>query len=156
MEIMKILKNNKVVGMVGMLLMFIGTIAPFYVVKILSLSTSASLIKNWKGIVIILLIVAGLLFMFRDKVVELVPSLKDNPFTKKVQSLKYKFLCVLVGIIIGLVILILIADSESLKYVSFGWGFYVLIIGIILTALHAYFYEDVAPAAPVKKTKSNK
>ena len=142
MNIMKILKNNKVIGMAGMILIFIGTIAPFYVVKLYGLSTSASLIKNWKGIVIILLVVAGLLFMFRDKVIELIPSLKGKPFTKKVQSLKYKFLCVLVGIIVGLVIIILIADSESLKYVSFGWGFYVLIIGIILTAIHGYLYES--------------
>ena len=150
MDLMKILKNNKVIGMAGMLLIFIGTIAPFYVVKILGLSTSASLVRNWKGIVIILLVVIGLLFMFRDKVIELVPSLKGKPFTKKVQSLKYKFLCVLVGIILGLVVLVIIADSASLKYVSFGWGFYVLIVGIILTAVHAYFYEEKVPSKKKK------
>ena len=150
MDIMKILKTNKLLGLLGLIILFVGVIGPFFVVSLFGFSTSTALVNHWEGIVIIILIVASLLFMYKEKVVELVPSLKNNPFVKKVMTQKYKVLLVFAIIIAALVIIELISDSNSLSLVHFGWGFYLYWIGVLLFGVHTFFYN------PDETSKSKK
>ncbi|MDD6223991.1 MAG: hypothetical protein PUB18_03230 [bacterium] len=107
-------KNAQYIGYAGCVLLLIGNFLPFLTVKLFGLSQSINFIDTNGKIVVVAAIIAGVLFFLK----------------------KDKFATIPAGISLA-VIIYNIADTDVLEYsgygvVSFGFGFWLLILGIIL------------------------
>lgn len=74
---MEAIKNKRILALVGIICLFIGTITPYFKVSLLGYSYSISLWKYWEGKVIVALIIANTMFIFKDYLQKYVPQVFD-------------------------------------------------------------------------------
>lgn len=131
---MEKLKNTKILGIVGNALLLIGTFLPMFVVSFLGLSQSVSFIQGADGVIVALLSIASLLIIFADKLSSKVP------FFEKLTNQKLT----LVTTAISAILLIIAVSSVSKSYgslTSFGFGFYVMILGLVGAIAYPFLYK---------------
>ena len=81
---MSVLKNKRILAIIGIVLIFLGTILPYYILTILGYSTSVSLWGYWEGKIITALIVLNTLFIFKDLIQKYIPGLFNSNLGQKI------------------------------------------------------------------------
>ena len=142
---MEILKTKRYLGMVGAALVIIGLFLPFVTVSVSLFGVSNSQSTSWIGaggldaILVLILSVVTLLMIFSDKLVEKVPFFEK--FTNQKLTLVPTALS-------ALLLIISIANASSafgivgsLGSVGFGFGFWLIIIGLVACAAYPFIYK---------------
>ena len=160
-EILNKIKNTRILGAVGLGIMFIATFLPYIVASIFGFSSSVSLFGYWEGKVTLLVCFANLLFVFKDYVKKYVPQLFNSNIGKAIENAKPIFSLIPTGVAV-LLNIILMARVSGYSYIHFGIGFYVMIIGIACMIAYAILYKEpasedsAAPAEPAAPAEDNK
>lgn len=135
---MDYLKNSKILGIVGNALVAVGCFLPFISVSVFGISQSASYIQG-DGVFVLILSIIALVMIFADKLVEKVP------FLEKVRNPK---LTLIPTAISAILVVIAIVNSTSagglgggLVNVSFGFGFWMIVIGLVASAAYPFLYK---------------
>ncbi len=122
---MKVLKENaKWIGLGGCVLMIIGCFLPFATVSALGLSQSVNYIDGDGVFVVIAAVVAAILIYLKKGKLILIPSLISAAF-------------VIYDAASGSS-----AASSSLANVSFGIGFFLIVIGIICVSAYPFLDNE--------------
>lgn len=139
---MEKLKQTRILGIVGILGIFLGTLLPYFKISIFGLyQYNVKLWGYWEGKVIVLLMIASALFIFKDYVEKYVPQMYQSGFGKMIQKANPKMVLVpAILVAIFAIYLFFNIDVDS-KYITYGIGFYVLWIGIISLVAHCFLYK---------------
>ena len=133
-KVLSILKNTKILGIIGAILLIIGNFFTFASVKVLWVEQSVSFIEG-NGVFVLILGILALLIVFIDFILSKIPEGKLK-FLFKLRNQKI----VLIPAIISAIILF-IDGSESFELGSAGLGFYLLLIGVIALAIYPFLYK---------------
>ena len=139
---MEIIKNKRILALVGIIGLILGCFLPYYTVSLFGYSESISLWGYWEGKIILILTLANALFIFQDFIEKYIPRLFNNwigNLVQKSKNPKYALVpTILVAVFAFSLIIRLDIDTD---YVDHGLGFWVLWIGIISLIGHAIFYK---------------
>ena len=135
-KVLSFLKNTKILGIVGSILLIIGTLFPFYTVSFLGIKASVKLIENTAGKIMLVVGIISLAMVFIDFIISKIPEGKAT-FLSKLKNQKL----VLIPAAIALILLIVSANQDTYGLGKLVFGFYLLLIGIIALVAYPFMYK---------------
>ena len=135
-KVLSVLKNTKILGIVGSILLIIGTLFPFYTVSFLGIKASVKLIENTAGKIMLVVGIISLAMVFIDFIISKIPEGKAT-FLSKLKNQKL----VLIPAAIALILLIVSANQDTYGLGKLAFGFYLLLIGIIALVAYPFMYK---------------
>lgn len=135
------IKETRILALIGLICVFVGVITPYITFSILGYVRSLALWEYWEGKAIIVLLLANVLFIFRDYVEKYVPQLFKSELGKKIKDANPKLAIVPVVLIAAITIYMTSTIGVSSSYAKHGLGFYSLWIGVICLVGHTVFYK---------------
>lgn len=135
------LKNTKILGGVGIIGMFLGTILPYFNISVLGYTKTISLWGYWEGKVIILLTLANLLFIFKDFIKKYIPQMFNSGLGRMIDNANAKLVIIPTVLAAIFAIYMIVNINVDSTYIKYGVGFYVLWIGIIASLAHSFIYK---------------
>lgn len=140
---MEKLKNTRILGLVGIICLFLGTVLPF--IGSSKLKLWISLYNYWEGKVVLVLILANTLFIFKDYVEKYAPQLFSKDFGVWIKNANQKFVLI-PTCIMGFLELYLMNTvgifSRFAGVLDFGIGLYLSILGTICLFGHCFIYKN--------------
>ena len=130
---MEKLKTTKILGAVGAMLLIIGNFFPFMTIKFFG-KRSINFIDG-NGVFTLILGIIALLLIFIDLIIAKIPEGKAN-FLYKLRNPKW---LLVPGILSAIIILVDSGDVFELG--SPGFGFWLLVIGVVAVIAHAFIYK---------------
>ena len=130
---MEKLKTTKILGAVGAILLIIGNFFPFMTIKFFG-KRSINFIDG-DGVFTLILGIIALLLIFIDLIIAKIPEGKAN-FLYKLRNPKW---LLVPGILSAIIILVDSGDVFELG--SPGFGFWLLVIGVVAVIAHAFIYK---------------
>lgn len=138
---MEKIKNTRILSMIGLLCLFLGVILPYFTFSFLGIKQSIALWSYWEGKVMMILIVANVLFIFKDYVEKYVPQLLNSTIGKKIQNANPK-LAIIPTILVAVFAVYLYTKTDiDSNYIKHGLGFWSLWIGVICLVAHTFLYK---------------
>lgn len=140
---MKVIKNKKVLALVGICCLILGVFLPYFTITIWGYSESYSLWSYWEGKVILILTLANALFIFGDFIEKRVPQLFNNSvgkLVKKANNPKFSLVPTILTVLLLIYMLVEIGTDYS-EFLKYGLGFWMNWIGIAALIGHAIFYK---------------
>ena len=134
-KVLSVLKNSKILGIVGAILLIIGNFFSFATVKMFWVEESVSFIEG-DGVFVLISGIISLLIIFIDFILSKIPEGKLK-FLFKLRNQKI----VLIPAIISAIILF-IDGRNAFDVGSAGLGFYLLLIGIIALVIYPFVYKE--------------
>ena len=83
---MEVIKNKKILALIGIIMLLLGTFLPYFTVSIFGYSQSISLWGYWEGKIVLALTLANALFIFKDWIEQYVPQLFNNNVGRLVEK----------------------------------------------------------------------
>jgi len=141
---MEKLRNTRILALVGIIALVLGTIMPYITVSVFGYSDSISLWGYWEGKLIVVLAVANLLFIFKDFVEKYIPQLFNTTLGRKIKNLNNPKFSLIPTVLVAVFAIYLYnkLDLDAIsKYLKYGLGFWSLWIGVISLVAHAILYK---------------
>ncbi len=141
-QVMEKVKKTRVLGLIGIIGLILGTILPYIKVSLFGYSQTLSLWKYWEGKVIILLAVLNTMFIFKDYIKQYVPQLFNSPFGKWIENANDKMS--LIPTVLSAVFAIYLyseLSGEMGSYLKYSVGFYVLWASIACLVAFSFLYK---------------
>ncbi len=155
-QVMEKLKKTRILALIGIIGLILGTILPYIKVSLFGYSQTLSLWKYWEGKVIILLAVLNTMFIFKDYIKQYVPQMFNSPFGKWIENANDKMS--LIPTVLSAVFAIYLyseLSGEMGSYLKYSVGFYVLWASIACLVAFSFLYKgngEVAVQAQVGAT----
>lgn len=139
---MEVIKNKKILAIIGIACLLLGCFLPYYVVSLFGFKETIALWGYWEGKIIFVLTLANALFIFQDFIEKYIPRLFNNWVGNLVQKAKNPKFALIPTILVALFAISMIAEADlDSEYIKYGLGFWVLWIGIASLIGHAIFYK---------------
>lgn len=135
-KVLSVLKSTKILGIVGSILLIIGTLFPFYTVSFLGIKASVKLIENTAGKIMLIVGIISLAMIFIDFIISKIPEGKAT-FLLNLRNQKL----ILIPAAIALILLIVSANQDTYGLGKLAFGFYLLLIGIISLVAYPFMYK---------------
>lgn len=135
-KVLSVLKSTKILGIVGSILLIIGTLFPFYTVSFLGIKASVKLIENTTGKIMLIVGIISLAMIFIDFIISKIPEGKAT-FLLNLRNQKL----ILIPAAIALILLIVSANQDTYGLGKLAFGFYLLLIGIIALVAYPFMYK---------------
>lgn len=135
-KVLSVLKSTKILGIVGSILLIIGTLLPFYTVSFLGIKASVKLIENTTGKIMLIVGIISLAMIFIDFIISKIPEGKAT-FLLNLRNQKL----ILIPAAIALILLIVSANQDTYGLGKLAFGFYLLLIGIIALVAYPFMYK---------------
>lgn len=130
------MKTSNLLGIIGAVLVIIGVFLPLIKIKVWFVSESVSYIKG-DGIFLLILSVITLVMIFADLIAKKFEAASN--ILSKVSNPKLTLIPTVISLIF--MIRMIIEYGEYSDYASYQIGFYVIWLGLILSALYGIFYK---------------
>ena len=111
---MEIIKNKRILAIVGLVCLLLGTIMPYFTFSFLGYSQSISLWGYWEGKIILVLIIANGMFIFKDYIEKYVPQLFNSNLGKKIAEIdnpKYSLIPTILIVVFAIYLLTTLDSS---------------------------------------------
>ncbi len=139
---MNFIKNKRILALIGIIALILGTILPYFTLSLFGYTESLSLWRYWEGKVILILTVINTMFIFKDYIEKYIPQLFIKGLGRKIANFNNpKISLIPTMLIVAFVIYLTIRLNVASDYLKYGVGFYTLWIGIICLVGHALFYK---------------
>lgn len=135
-KVLSVLKSTKILGIVGSILLIIGTLFPFYTVSFLGIKASVKLIENTAGKIMLIVGIISLAMIFIDFIISKISEGKAT-FLLNLRNQKL----ILIPAAIALILLIVSANQDTYGLGKLAFGFYLLLIGIIALVAYPFMYK---------------
>lgn len=148
---MEVIKNKRILALVGISCLFLGSAIPYYKFTLLGYSYNISLWNYWEGKIIVILILANTMFIFKDYLQKYVPHVFNSSLGKKIENANSK-LAIIPTILVALFVVYLTAHlNVTSEYIKHGLGFYTLWIGVVSLVGHVIFYKSSNPKEEINR-----
>ena len=152
---MEVLKNKRLLAAIGLISLFLGTILPYYKFSAFGFSESVSLWGYLEGKIILILILANTLFIFKDLIEKYAPQLFKSNLGQKIANVTNPKLSLIPLVLIIIFIIFLNSKMASYVHLDKGLGFYLSWFGIIIMAAHSFIYKGNAINMPLQSNNIN-
>ncbi len=140
-DIIEKMKNTRILAIVGIAGLILGTIFPYVSYSFFGSSLSISLWDYWQGKVVLVLAIANLLFIFRDVVEKYIPSLFNTDIGKKIADMNNSKGS-LVPTILAVIFVLYLQIRLDVDFDNYSLGFYLLWIGVIALVAYAFLHKN--------------
>lgn len=133
------MSKNKIIGVIGSILIILGTFFTFAKVEVFGVTARASLIDGFKGIIILLIGIINLIIFMYDEIQNKVT------FIKKFAVLKNnKVIMIISAIVLAIVLITAISVNfgDGSEFTSLSLGFYSTLIGSIMCIIAGRKIEE--------------
>ena len=133
------MSKNKIIGVIGSILIILGTFFTFAKVEVFGMSANASLIQGFKGVIILIIGIINLIIFMYDEIQNKVT------FIKKFAVLKNnKVIMIISAIVLAIVLLTAISVNfgDGSEFTSLSLGFYSTLIGSIMCIIAGRKIEE--------------
>ena len=138
---MEKIKDTRILALIGSICVFIGVITPYLSFSILGYKTNLSLWNYWEGKIVMVLLFANVLFIFKDYIEKYAPQLFESELGKRIKDANPKLSIIPVVIIAAFTLYMATNIGVDLKYGKHGLGFYSLWAGVVCLIGHSIFYK---------------
>ncbi len=146
------LKHTRLLAGIGLMAMFLGTILPYIkTYSILGVSIKLSLWRYWEGKIILILLIANAIFLFKDYVEKYIPSILNVPIWRKISELKYQY--AMAPAIIALAVVLYLTIHANVGFAMFSTGFYTLWFCVICIIIYLIINKG-KPVIPTKDIRN--
>lgn len=123
------MSKYKMLGVIGSALLIIGVFFSFIKIQAFGITVQTSLIKGWKGWLILLIGILNLIIIFFDEL-----KVKFSAIEKLTKIKNNKYIAIISGVALAIVVIttIRVKASEGGAYASLTLGFWATFIGGIL------------------------
>lgn len=128
------LKYTRLLAGFGLATMILGIILPYIKYTTILGTLKISLWESWKGKIVLVLLIANAIFLFKDYIEKYIPSLANVPVWKKISELKYQY--AMVPSLIAAVFVILITMNLDISFGLYNIGFYIFWLGLICIVIY--------------------
>ncbi len=140
-SIIEKMKNTRILAIIGIAGLILGTIFPYVSYSFFGTSLSISLWDYWQGKVVLALAIANLLFIFRDVVEKYIPSLLDTDIGKKIANINNSKGS-LVPTILAVIFVLYLQIRLDVDFDNYSLGFYLLWIGVIALVAYSFLHKN--------------
>lgn len=138
---MEKLKSTRILSAIGLVCLFFGVILPYFKATFFGYTHEIKLWGYWEGKIMMALIVANILFIFKDYVEKYVPQLFNSNLGRKIQNASEKYAIIpTIGVAAFAIWLYIRLDIDT-TYLKHGLGFWTLWIGVICLVAHTFLYK---------------
>ena len=133
------MSKNKIIGVIGSILIILGTFFTFAKVEVFGVTARASLIDGFKGIIILFIGIINLIIFMYDEIQNKVT------FIKKIAVLKNnKVIMIISAIVLAIVLITAISVNfgDGSEFTSLSLGFYSTLIGSIMCIIAGRKIEE--------------
>lgn len=141
-NIIEKIKTTRILATIGIIALIVGTIMPYVKYEIWTYKYSISLWSFWEGKVIMLLVLANVLFIFKDIVEKYVPFLFNSTIGRKVQECNNQKYSLIPTILVAAITLYLNMGQGVELFEYYSIGFYSLWIGTISLVVYAFLHKN--------------
>ena len=139
---MEFIRHKRLLALIGIITLILGTMLPYFTFSLLGYSQSISLWGYWEGKVIVVLTLANALFIFKDFIEKYIPQLFTTNLGRKIANVTNPKVSLIPTIlVVGFVIYLNTKFDFNSEYLKNGLGFYLLWLGIICLVAHAILYK---------------
>ena len=117
------IRNTIIIGVIGLVLTFLGIILPYFTISVFGYGTSISLFGYWEGKVILVLLLASLLFICKDYIEKFLPQLFDSGLGSKIKDANPKFVLIPTILMAVFAIWLFFSIEIDMTYIKYGIGF---------------------------------
>lgn len=140
--VMEKMKNTRILAGIGIICLFLGTILTYLKYEVWGFSYEVSLFRYWEGKLLIAIIIANLIIIFKDLVEKYIPSLFNTRIGEKIANIENpKASLIPTAIAIGITLYLHSSLNIDSDYVSYGLGFYAIWVGAICLVAHAFLHK---------------
>lgn len=137
------IKNTRILAVIGLVCMVLGTIFAYIKISIFGYSNTISLWGYWEGKIVLLLVIANLIFIFKDFVEKYIPSLFNTSIGRKIKDINNPKASLVPTILSAVFAVYLHTKLDvSSEYMSWGLGFYALWLGVICLVAYAIVHKN--------------
>lgn len=147
-EVMNKVKNTRILAVIGIAGLFLGTILPYFKISFLGYSQSFSLFGYWEGKIVMLLVVANALFIFKDYIKKYAPQMFNTSMGRIIEDANSK-LSLIPTILSAVFAIYLYIELKDTSIVKFAMGFWILWLGVASLIAFAILYQGDAMNTPV-------
>lgn len=148
---MEKLKSTRILSAIGLVCLFLGVVLPYFKFSFLGYTQEIKLWGYWEGKIMMALIVANILFIFKDYVEKYAPQLFNSNLGSKIQNANEKFAIVpTIGVAAFAIWLYIRLDIDT-TYLKHGLGFWTLWIGVIFLVAHTFIYKKGSVSNPISQ-----
>ena len=135
-------RTTRILAIIGIVGLFLGVILPYVRMDLFIYEYTIALWEYWEGKVIMVLVIANLLFIFKDFIEKFVPALFNSSIGQKIKNCKNPKLSLIPTILVAIFAIYLTATLgiDSFKYYSIG--FYLMWIGTISLVAYAFLHKN--------------
>ncbi len=152
---MEFLRNKRILAIIGIVCLFVGTITPYFQFPLLGYSYSISLWRYWEGKIVVALIVLNTMFIFKDFLKKYVPQVFNSNLGQKIENANPKLSIIPTILIVLFVVYLAIHLNIASEYIKHGLGFYALWLGIIALVAHAFLYKNPSAQGEVSYNQNH-
>lgn len=138
---MEKIKNTRILSAVGLVCLFLGVILPYFTFSFLGYKYEIKLWGYWEGKVMMILILANVLFIFKDYVEKYVPQLFNSEIGTKIKEANSKFAIIPTILVAAFAIYLYAKLDVDTTYLKYGIGFYSLWVGVACLVVHTFLYK---------------
>lgn len=135
------LRNTRILALIGIAGLFLGTMLSYVSYTIWGYSYSVSLWGYWEGKIILILAIANLLFIFKDFVEKYIPSLFNTNIGRKIKDINSPKASLIPTILAACFALYMTVDF-GIDFSTYSLGFYSLWIGVICLVAYAILHKN--------------
>ena len=121
--------------------MFLGTILSYIRYSIFGYNYDIALWDYFEGKVILILIIANSIFIFKDYIEKYIPKLVEKGFWQKISNIKNPKIS-LVPTFLSAAFAIYLTIDLDVKFSNYSLGFYALWIGVIYLVAYAILHKN--------------
>jgi len=148
---MEIVKNKRILALIGIISLLLGTIFPYmtFEIKELKYYESISLISYIEGILILIITFATTLIIFKDFVEKYASRLYERGLGKLLKKVENPKFAIIPTVLVAGIAIYLTSVSMDIgssfddysDYIKNGIGFYLLWLGVLCLIAHAFLYK---------------
>lgn len=140
--------NTKILAVIGIACMILGTFFAY----ITFWGLSISLLKYWEGYVIIIMAIANALIIFQTYAEKYMPKIFRGKFGQFLASIENQKVSLIPTAIVAILVIYLHTTVKS-SYISYGFGFYLELIGIISLVAYPFVYKGEAISTEINNNE---
>lgn len=139
--VMEKIKKTKILALIGIIGLILGTLLPYLKVEVFGYSKSLSLWGYWEGKIIIILAVLNTMFIFKEYVKQYAPQMFNSPFGKWVENANDKMSLIPTLLSAAFAVYLYIELEEVRSFAKYGIGFYVVWASIVCLVAFSFLYK---------------
>ncbi len=142
-KVLEKIRYTKIIAAIGVVLLILGTFFTYVKFTFFGFEIgSASLIGYWEGYIVIILALANLLINFKSFAERYIPKLYESKIGNKLANISNPKMS-LIPTGIALILLIYLHSTLDIDsdYATYGLGFYLLWLGVILLIAYPFIYK---------------